>query len=140
VAAHRRAWEEAIDGVTPGVERLRALGRASVRWAVNNPALAQLLYWRPVPGFEPSPAAFAGSVEQRKLVQAEFAAAVRARQLRSNPDPDEALRLFTVVLSGLTTQQMANQPGATYEHGLFSRLTDQAIEMVLNQYRPPRRR
>src|SRR5207248_7617402 len=25
-----------------------------VRWAVEHPAYTQLLYWRPVPGFEPS--------------------------------------------------------------------------------------
>src|SRR4051795_2292209 len=35
---------------------------AFVRWAVEHPAYTQLLYWRPVPGFEPSAEAFAPAI------------------------------------------------------------------------------
>src|SRR3954453_19915011 len=34
-------------------------GREFVRWSVEHPAYAQLLFWRPVPGFRPSEAAYA---------------------------------------------------------------------------------
>lgn len=107
-----------------------------VRWAVEHPASAQLLHWRPVPGFEPSPAVFAPAVDEMVDVRTEFAEAVRIGQLAPAADSDDAVRLYTVVLSGLISQQLANQPGASFEDGVFSRLTDAAIDQFLSAYRP----
>lgn len=99
--------------------RIRAGASAWVRWAVENPALAQLLAWRPVPGFAPTATTFAVSVQQMEEVRAEFAEAVRLGQLRPDAASVEALRLYTVVLSGVLSQQMANEPGAGYNTGIF---------------------
>jgi len=44
--------------------------------------------------------------------------------------------MLTVVLSGLISQQLANQPGISYADGQFSQLTDRAIDMYLDHYRP----
>jgi hypothetical protein len=107
-----------------------------VRWSVENPALAQLLHWRPVPGFTPSPATFAASVGDLGAIRAEFGAAVRLGQLDARADSDEAVALLTVVLSGLITQQLANQPGVPFAEGRFSRLTGTAIEQFLSAYHP----
>lgn len=126
----------AVDGVPRGVPRIRAGGAASVVWAVTNPALAQLLHWRPVPGFEPSPQVFAASVDDMADVGAEFAEAVRLGQLAPAAGSADAVRLFTVVLSGLISQQLANQPGVPYAEGVFSRLTDTAIDQFLSAYAP----
>ena len=130
------AVHTAVDGLPPGVPRIRAGGAAVVRWAIANPALAQLLHWRPVPGFEPSPKSFAASVDDATDVRAEFAAAVQLGQLGSAADSADTVRLYTVVLSGLITQQLANEPGATFEQGTFSRLTDTALESFLSAYTP----
>jgi AcrR family transcriptional regulator len=126
----------AVHGVPRGVPRIHAGGAASVAWAVANPALAQLLHWRPVPGFEPSPAVFAPSVDDMAEVGAEFTEAVRLGQLAPGAASDDAVRLFTVVLSGLISQQLANQPGVPYAEGVFSRLTDTAIDQFLSAYAP----
>ncbi len=126
----------AVADLPHGVARIRAGGAASVAWAVANPALAQLLHWRPVPGFEPSPEVFGPSVGDMAEVGAEFAEAVRLGQLAPAADSDDAIRLFTVVLSGLISQQLANQPGVPYAEGAFSRLTDAAIELLLSAYAP----
>jgi hypothetical protein len=101
---------------------------------VDNPALAQLLVWRPVPGFAPTEATFAASVQQTEQVGAEFVAAVRAGELRPEAASAEALRLYTVVLSGVISQQMANEPGTGYDAGIFSILTDAALDMFLARY------
>jgi hypothetical protein len=61
---------------------------------------------------------------------------VRLGQLSPDAGTEDALRLYTVVLSGLITQQLANQPHATYERGVFSRLTETAIDQFLSAYRP----
>ena len=120
-----------------GVATIRAAGRALVRWAVENPALAQLQYWRPVPGFAPTPETFAPSVRLMDQLHAAFAAAVRAGTLHPDAASAEAPRLFTVVLSGLISQQMANEPGADYDTGMFTSLTDAALDMFFARYEPP---
>jgi hypothetical protein len=104
---------------------------------VDNPALAQLLHWRPVPGFEPSPESFAPSLRDAHRVRAEFAEAVRRGELSPAAESDDAVRLFTVVLSGVISQQLANQPGVAFDDGVFSRLTDRAIALFLSAHAAP---
>jgi len=133
-AAHNRAMSEAVDRQPPGVARIRALAEASLRWSLENPALGQLMFWRPVPGFEPSAASFAISAEGLGRLRAELAAAASLGQLAPHADSNDAARLLTVVISGLFTRQSANQPGVSFEDGLFSRLADDALDMYLNRY------
>lgn len=134
-ALHDAIWA-AIEPLPRGVDRIRAGTRVTVRWSVDNPALAQLMFWRPIPGFEPSPDTFEASVADTRDVRAELAEAVRRGQLDASADSDEAVRLLTVMMSGLISQQMANQPGAAYESGVFTSLTDEVIELYLAHYRP----
>jgi AcrR family transcriptional regulator len=139
LTAQNAAIEAAIEDAEPGVGRLMALARAVVRWSVEHPGMASLMYWRPIPGFEPTPETFAASTQRQARVRAEFAIAVQRRQLGRRAAGDEAVRLFTVVTSGLFTQQFANQPRVPYEAGMFTALTDQALEMFFDRYRPTRR-
>ncbi|MDQ4039493.1 MAG: TetR/AcrR family transcriptional regulator [Actinomycetota bacterium] len=136
-AAQQEAVWKVIATLPRGVDRIRAGARATVAWAVANPALAQLLFWRPVPGFEPAPETFQTSVSDMDELGAEFTEAVRLGQLDHSADGIDAVRLLTVVLSGLISQQMANEPHVPYDSGVFTRLTDDAIEMFLDHYRRP---
>jgi AcrR family transcriptional regulator len=133
VRAALRAADEQGPG---GVATIRAAARAVVRWAVDNPALAQLLYWRPVPGFAPAAATFAVSVRQMEEMRAEFAEAVQAGLLHPDAASADGQRLFTVVLSGVISLQLANQPGADYDSGIFTSLTDTALDMFFALYTP----
>jgi AcrR family transcriptional regulator len=136
-AAVLAAIERAVIEQAPrGVPCIRAGAAAAVRWAVENPALAQLLHWRPVPGYEPSPEVFAASRDDMAWIRAEFAEAVRLAQLVPAADSDDAVRLYTVVLSGLISQQLANQPGVPFAEGVFSRLTDAALDVFFSAYTP----
>ncbi len=134
LAAEQAAVTAAVEFLPRGVARIREGGTAVVRWAVENPALAQLLHWRPVPGFEPSPATFTASRDDMAYLRAEFAEAVRLGELAARGDSDEAVRLYTVLLSGLISQQLANQPGVPFDQGDFSRLTGTAIDHFLSAY------
>ena len=136
LAGEEAAVRAAIDGLPPGLPRIRAAGVAIVAWAVGNPALAQLLHWRVVPGFEPAPETLEPSVRSMSEARAEFGIAVRLGQLSPAADTDDVVRLWTALLGGLITQQMANQPGVPFEKGDFSRLTEPAIELFLSAYRP----
>jgi AcrR family transcriptional regulator len=133
--SHQCCVWTAIEHLPRGVERIRAGATATVAWCVGNPVLAQLMFWRPVPGFQPSAETFRASVSDLDELRAEFAEAVRSGQLDESADSAEAVRLLTVVMSGLITQQMANEPGVPYGTGAFTRLTDEAIEMFLDHYR-----
>jgi hypothetical protein len=130
-----RAVAAAVGGRAPGTERIREGTRATVRWCAENRALAQLLYWRVVPGFEPSVETFAAGVQGMEQLREEFSEAVRLGQLEAGADSDDAVWLLTVQMSGLITQQFANEPDATFEQGAFTQLTDQAIDLVLDHYR-----
>jgi AcrR family transcriptional regulator len=136
LAAQQAAVRAAIDGVPRGVPTVRAGATAVVAWAVENPALAQLLHWRPVPGFRPSPGVFAPAEGEMVDVRAEFAEAVRLGQLAPGAASDDVVRLYTVVLSGLISQQLANQPGVPFAEGAFSRLTPTAIDLFLSAHTP----
>lgn len=118
----------------PGLERLVASSKAMVRWCIDNPALSQLLFSRPVPGFVPSREAFAPSLALWNRFREDLAVAARKRQLSRKADSDDALRLLTIVLAGITAQQLANEPDATYANGAFTGLTDDAIDMFLTHY------
>lgn len=136
VTGNSEAVQAAIVSTAAGVETIRAGARATVRWCVENPALAQLLYWRPVPGWEPSPDIFSASREETSQARAAFADAVRLGQLDAEAGKEEAFRLLTVVMSGLISQQMANEPGRRYDSGIFTRLTETALDMFFAHYDP----
>ena len=129
-AASARAAQE----LPPGAARLRAGGRGYLRWAVSNPGLAQLLHWRVVPGFEPSPEVMALSHRSVQAMVDELQEAVDAGELRPEALDDEAVRTWTVLLSGLMTQQMANEPHALFDDGRFTRLTDSVLDLWLERY------
>lgn len=133
---------EAIAAATartdPGTATLRAGGEAVIRWAVANPALAQLLFWRPIPDFEPSPETFAASTDDMALLRAQLREAVRRGELAPAADSDDAERLWTVLLAGVISQQLANQPRTSYAGGRYTRLTPEVVDLFLHHYRPGR--
>jgi AcrR family transcriptional regulator len=131
------AVQAAVAAQPRGLASIRAAGRALVRWAVENPALAQLMYWRPVPRFAPTAETFASSVRLMDQLRAALAAAVRAGVLHPDAAGDEAPRLYTIVLAGVISQQMANEPGAGYDAGMFTSLTDAALDMFFARYALP---
>jgi AcrR family transcriptional regulator len=136
MAGSDAAVQAAMTPQPPGVARIRAGAKALVRWAMDNPALAQLLVWRPVPRFEPSAATFDASVRQMRQLAEDFADAVRLGQLHPDGGSAEAIRLYTVLVSGVISQQMANEPGVRYDSGAFSTLFDTALDMFFAQYAP----
>lgn len=131
-----RFVDDAVQDLDPGLDRLLEASRAIVRWSMLNPGLAPLLFWRPIPGFEPSADSYALALRLVERSRADLAAAVRLGELAPHADCDEVFRLFISLTAGICSQQLANEPGATYESGLFTSLTDQAFEMFVRQHAP----
>lgn len=131
----------AMERAEPGLGALAAGLEASGRWALAHPATAQLLFWRPVPSFEPTSEAMAPSIEMVQLQRQALADAAAANQLGPGADSDEALYVTSVLVSGVIGQAMANEPGLPWGEGRFSPLLPKLLGLLSALYPPsPARR
>jgi AcrR family transcriptional regulator len=119
------------------VAEVHAYGAAFVRWAVEHPAYAPLMFWRPVPGFVPSEQAYAPAVELARFSRARLARLRDVGVLRQDDEPDTLFRTWTVVTSGVVTQQLSNAPGEPFETGAFTRVLPDVIDMWLAHHGGP---
>lgn len=107
-----------------------------VRWTVEHPVYAALMAWRPVPGYTPSAEAYEPSLvvldESRDVMRRLQALGLFAPDL----DPDEILRAWTAVVSGVMTQQLANAPDEPFDSGGFTTLLPQLVAMLLAHFAP----
>lgn len=134
--AHLEAMRLAMVGVEAGLDALVAGLQASGGWALEHPATAQLLFWRPVPSFEPSPEAFAPSIEMVGLQRQALADAAATGQLGPGADSDEALWVTSVFVSGVIGQALANEPGIAWGEGRFSPLLPKLLGTLAYLYPP----
>jgi AcrR family transcriptional regulator len=107
-----------------------------VRWSVEHPAYSQLMFWRPVPGYEPSPAAYEPAVRLMQQGHTVLAAMRDRGAFRADVDIDEVLRAWTAVTSGVVSQQLSNAPNESFEEGRFTTLLPQLVEMFVAYYTP----
>lgn len=97
--------------------RLRAIAHQFFDYSVADPAWYQLLSQRLVPGFEPSAAAYAPSLEVMAMLHEELTAI--------GVTDSEAADLWVALVGGLVESQLANDPGGDR----YQRLLDRAVEM-----------
>ena len=136
-AAHLDVVRSAMEHEEAGLDALAAGLEAACRWAIANPAIAQLLFWRPVPSFEPSPESMEPSVEMVRLQRQALADAAAIGQLGPGADSDEALWLVSVFVSGLIGQTLANEPDVAWGKGRFTPLFPKLIDVLVGLYPPP---
>ena len=105
------AMRDGMAGTEPGLDALIAGLEASGRWCLANRAVAELLFWRPVPSFHPSPEAFALSMEMVELQRGALADAVDKGQL--GPGANDEQR----DLSGVRAHRRGAQPGLRQRAG-----------------------
>ena len=116
------------------VERFHEVEAGFVRWAVEHPAYAPLMLWRPVPGFTPSVAAYAPAVEAVALSRAFLAELRDTGVLAPDVDLDRAFRTLTALSSGVITQQLANAPGEPFETGAYTSGLPDLLDMWLAHF------
>ena len=114
-------------------QRLAAGFRRFVAFCTSDVPRYQLLFQRPIPGFEPSAESFEPAVRALD--------ASRERLARNGITKPEHQDMYTAVTTGLVDQQIANDPGGTR----WSRLVDDCVDMFLEYCTPskparPRRR
>jgi len=134
---HLEVMRQAMAGTEPGLDALTAGLEASGRWALANRATAQLMFWRPVPNFEPSAEAFAPSIEMISLQRAALADAVAAGQLGPEADSEEAVCLVSTLIVGVLSQAMANEPDLEWGQGRFTRTFPRLMKLLAAAYPVP---
>jgi AcrR family transcriptional regulator len=127
---------EAMARGEPGLDALTVGLEASGRWVLQNQALAQLLFWRPVPNFEPSAEAFAPSEEIARLQQQAIDNAVAAGQL-GRAALHEAGILVSILIKGVLTQAMANEPHLQWGEGRYTPTFPTLMKLLPAAYPPP---
>lgn len=108
------------------------------RWCLENSVYSQLLFWRTVPGFEPSPEAFAPAQAALDDLRQHLQTGVDQGHLRPEAATEEGLALYTSITAGLVSQQLANEPDASFEDGRFVRLLPTVLDMFYQYYAPAR--
>jgi AcrR family transcriptional regulator len=119
-------------------EVLLTISSTLVRWAVENPVYSQLLFWRPVPGFEPSAESYQPAVEFIGRGRETFVELQQRGWLRDDVPVDQILRDWTIVTSGVVSQQLSNAPGESFETGRFTTALPTVVEMFEGKYAAPR--
>lgn len=112
--------------------------RVFVRWSVEHPAYSQLLFWRPVPGFTPSPEAYRPAVELLGLTTRRFADLQQRGLVRRDVPPEQVTRDWTVLTSGVISQQLSNAPDETFDTGRFVQALPDLVAMFTRHYSEPR--
>ena len=134
--ANLEALRRGMAAAPPGLPALVAGLTETARWAVANPVLAQLLFWRPVPGFQPSAAAFAPAEQVVTLLRRTLADAIAEHQLAPGADSDEALAVLASLHFGVLSQHLANDAGRTWEGGRYTRVYPRVIRLFADAFGP----
>src|SRR5690348_3437453 len=111
---------EALPSIDDPVQEFRASAQMFVGFTVEDPARAQLMFMRSIPGFEPSAESYEVAVRIVELSRERFKNLGVTRA--------EEFDLWTGVISGLSFQQIANEPGTDR----WVRLVDEAVDMFLD--------
>jgi AcrR family transcriptional regulator len=134
---HLEVMRRAMVDAEPGMAGLTAGLEASGRWLLANRPTAQLMFWRPVPSFVPSAEAFAPSVEMVALERARLNEAVTAGQLGPDADSDEAVYLLSILIVGVLSQALANEPELEWGQGRFTPVFPKLLELFAAAFPVP---
>jgi AcrR family transcriptional regulator len=111
-----------LAAVRDPIEGLRQRARVFLAFCIEDPGRFQLLFQRTIPGFEPSPEAYAPAMDALESARK----AVRACGIGDA----RAIDMWTAITSGLAAQQTSNEPGGDR----WMRLADDATDMFLAHY------
>jgi AcrR family transcriptional regulator len=135
-AEHLEVMQAAMAGSGRGLAALSAGLEASGRWCLAHQSVAQLMFWRPVPSFEPSAESFAPSLEMVALQRTALAEAVADGELAPDADSDEGLYVVSVLIAGVLGQAMANEPDLAWGEGRFTPVFPRLMGLLPMMYPP----
>lgn len=118
----------------PVVEHIERSLRTLVGWALAHPGQAQLMFWRPIAGWEPAGPAFAPAAEFSSATVAALDSVRAAGLLRPDADPTEMSQVLSILAAGVISQQLSNEPGIPLEQGSFGAYIARLATMFAHAY------
>lgn len=110
---------------------LRTMTAAYMQFALENPDLYQLMFQRPVPGFEPSEASMAVSTGHLQRFRQELQTVLAEADIHLTTSIEESGDLLIAMMHGLTELQLANNPESPVGAGRYGSLVEHAVEVFL---------
>ena len=107
-----------------GADTMRRMAHRFFEFCTSDPVRYQLLFQRTIPDFVPTDQSYAAAVDALQAMVDGFATL-------GVTDP-EAVDMWTALLTGLTDQQISNDPGGDR----WERIVDRAVDMVLREIAP----
>ena len=117
LAAVSTTWPTDLSAVDDPRAAVKRIVNEFVTFCTDDPVRYQLLFQRVIPDWEPSAEAYSLAVERL--------GELRQTLISLGVDSDEAVDLFTALMTGLTDQQLSNDPGGDR----WIRLADRAVDM-----------
>jgi AcrR family transcriptional regulator len=114
----------------PFWEGIRGAFGAYFAFAARSPELYQLVFERPVPGFVPSEESMAAGLALLSELHAIVGTAIEQGEITPDLSVTSVSDLLITVLHGLTSQQLANEPGVPFETGRYGALAPAVIELL----------
>lgn len=133
----RAVMESSYDDLAAGGDAaglLLANLAAFVGWALDHRAQAELMFWRPILGWEPAPEAYAAAVALTDDMHEALATMQRRGLLRADADVEEMGRVITVLSTGVISQQLSNEPGVPLGRGRFTGELGRLVAMFLHEF------
>jgi AcrR family transcriptional regulator len=112
-----------------GWDRFEHGVEAYMGFAVENPELYQILFERPVPGFEPSEESMAVSLASLNRGRTEMAEMLAEIGINPGVPIEKAMDLTIALIHGITAQHMANEPHLPVGEGRYGSLIPQAVAL-----------
>jgi AcrR family transcriptional regulator len=109
----------------------------ALAWVHENPGYAQLMFWRPIPNWEPTGESFGSAVAIVERLRALLRELVDLGLLARDTDVAEAADVWTVLSSGLVSQHLSNEPGAGLDQGRFGPLVGRVVQGFVATYASP---
>ncbi len=115
-------------------ETLERITESYMRFATENPELYQLVFERPIPGFEPSEESMSLSSSTLEETRRLFGQVVGQSSLDIDLPLDAAFDLAIAMMHGLTSLHMANEPSLPVGQGRFGSLTSYGVQMFMKAW------
>ncbi len=129
-------YDGPLDASETAHDRLTAAMSRALQWAATHPAYSQLMFWRPVPSWEPSPGSYAEAVAAAEVTTRALTALKGAGHLASTTDVDEAADLLFVLVTGLISQRLSNEPSVPLDESRMAGLVEPLATSFLLLYGP----
>lgn len=135
-ALFRQGWAQygatirgVMDGAPAGWEGIRTIAESHFQYCLDNPELFQIMFQRPIPGFEPSAESLELSFGVLAEAREHFVQVLAGEEMAPQLPGEMAFDLFIATLYGITAQHLANEPALPLGEGRFGTLLPAMIEL-----------